>query len=619
MLNRHVFPVVLLFLFSLSRLHAQAVKLVSPDGKTRIDVMVNPDHALVYRMLVNQSVVVDWSVLGLELRSGTIGADAAIVSSATRTVNETITWPLGENDRIPNRFNETTVSCRSGSTPFQVTFRLYNQSLAFRYTLTDKAAIRAGVITRELTTFRFASPFTLYQYNEESVFAPTAVDSFTKTSDFPTTLTNGKLFISVGEAANAGYTKAVLEKGTTPNTLAVSFKKDYRDPAKHDSVRIGQPFSSPWRTISVSASAIGLHAFSDLAFRLSPPPASGIPAWVKPGKLIRSYLTTQNGLDCIDFAHKHNLQYIMFDAGWYGAEFRGSSDPTNVIEAIDMPKVIQYGKQKGIGVILYVNRVALRAKLDTILPLYQKWGVAGLKFGFVDGLSQEGIQWLAQALPKVQAHGFILDIHDNYKPTGLSRTYPNLLTQEGIRGNENNPDAFHNTVLPFTRFLAGAADYTFCYPNANKAFSDNLRKTKLQVSKGQQLALTVVYFSPLQAMFWYGNPNDYTNEGEIEFFSRVPTVWNESHYLSGEIGQHIAVARRQGKLWYLGTAAGLNDWSGTLTLNFLDKGKTYTATVYEDDGADSIRKRTVTVKKGDAFPVQLAARGGQAVVIEPNR
>ncbi len=614
MLNRLVLPVILLFLFSLS-LPALALTLTSPDGSTRLEVIVNPEKQLVYRLLSGKQAVVNWSALGFQLRNQTIGAEAVILKATTRTVKETISWPLGENDLIRNHYNEAMVFCQSGTTPFQVTFRLYNNSLAFRYALSGNA----GVITRELTTFRFTEPYTLYQYNEESVFSPVAFDAFTKTSDFPTTLTNGKWFISVGEADNAGYTKAILEKGGTANTLAVSFQPDHRDRAKRDSVNIGQTFTSPWRTISVSPTAIGLHAFSDLAFRLSPPSAKGVPAWVKPGKLIRSYLTTQNGIDCIDFARKHNLQYIMFDAGWYGAEFRGSSDPTKVIDAIDMPKVIQYGRQNGIGVILYVNRVALRAKLDTILPLYQRWGVAGLKFGFVDGLSQEGIQWLAQALPKVLAHGFILDIHDNYKPTGLSRTYPNLLTQEGIRGNENNPDAYHNTVLPFTRFLAGAADYTYCYPNANKAFSDNLRKTKLQVSKGQQLALTVVYFSPLQAMFWYGNPNDYTNEGEIEFFSRVPTVWNESHYLSGDIGQHIAVARRQGKIWYLGTAAGLNDWSGNLSLNFLEKGKTYTATIYEDDGADSIRKRTITVKKGDTFPVQLAAKGGQAVVIEPKR
>jgi alpha-glucosidase len=305
----------------------------------------------------------------------------------------------------------------------------------------------------------------------------------------------------------------------------------------------------------------------------------------------------------------------MFDAGWYGAEFRTSSDPTKVIAEIDMPKVIQYGKEKGIGVILYVNYVGLKAKLDTILPLYKQWGVAGLKFGFVDGLTQDGLTWLSAAIKKVNDAGFILDIHDNYKPTGLNRTYPALLTQEGIRGNENSPDAFHTTVLPFTRFLAGPADYTFCYPNAKNRFTKNLL-----VSMGQQLALTVVYFSPLQAMFWYGIPTDYTNEEEIEFFKQVPTVWNESHYLAGDIGIGISVARRSGNTWFIGNAAGLNDWNTTLKLNFLQKGKTYTATIYEDDDTlKSILKRTVTVKRGEVLPISLKGKTGQAIIIRSER
>lgn len=294
-----------------------------------------------------------------------------------------------------------------------------------------------------------------------------------------------------------------------------------------------------------------------------------------------------------------------------GAEFRSSSDPTQVIPQIDMPKVIQHGKEKGIGVILYVNYVGLRAKLDTILPLYKSWGVKGLKFGFVDGLTQGGLTWLSSAIKKVNDYGFILNIHDNYKPTGLSRTFPALLTQEGIRGDENSPDAFHNTVLPFTRFLAGPADFTFCYPNSKNSFSKNIK-----VSMAQQLALTVIYFSPLQSIFWYGQPNDYTNEEEIEFFKYVPTVWNESHYIAGDIGKNISVARRKGDTWFVGNAAGLEDWKDNIRFDFLTKGKTYVATIYEDD-EESIRKRTMNVKKGDTFPLNIKAKGGQTLIINP--
>lgn len=208
-----------------------------------------------------------------------------------------------------------------------------------------------------------------------------------------------------------------------------------------------------------------------------------------------------------------------------------------------------------------------------------------MKFGFVDGLTQDGIRWLMSAVKKANDAGFIIDIHDNYKPTGISRKYPGLLTQEGVRGNENAPDAFHNTVLPFTRFIAGPADVTFVFPNSKEKFDQ-----KLKVSKAQQLALSVVFFSPLQAMLWYGKPEDYLDEEEIKFFKYVPTVWDESHYLKGEIGKYISVARRNGDAWFIGNATGLEDWKDSIALNFLDPDKSYQAALYEDDGNGGSKK-----------------------------
>jgi len=167
-------------------------------------------------------------------------------------------------------------------------------------------------------------------------------------------------------------------------------------------------------------------------------------------------------------------------------------------------------------------------------------------------------------------------------------------------------------VLPFTRFLAGPADFTFCIPNSKNSFSKNLK-----VSKAHQLALTVIYFSPLQSFFWYGQPNDYTNYQEIEFLKYVPTVWNESHYLAGDIGKNVSVARRKGDTWFVGNICGFEDWKSSIKLDFLTKGKSYTATVYEDDNALSISKRTVNVKKGDVFSFAIKAKGGQALIIKP--
>jgi len=572
-------------------------KIYSPNRQTSFEAGTDASHKIVYRVMFNNITVINWSAMGLAINGAAPAESLLLKKEAQTNMREKFAWRLGEDDTLLNACNQVALLCTQGDILYHITARVFDGSVAFRYAIPQST----GIIKKELTEFNLTGQYTLYQYNQESVFTPMAIDTFSTSSDLPSTLTNGKLFISIGEADNENYTKAELKRGKNKYSLVPVFVRD-------SVVTMTGSFQTPWRTVSMATTAIGLHAFSQLYVKLLQP--KEIPAWIKPGKLIRSQLNTQSGLDCIDFAANHHFQYIMFDAGWYGAEFRTTSDPTQVIPEIDMPQVIQYGKEKGIGVILYVNYVGLKAKLDTILPLFKKWGVSGIKFGFVDGLTQKGISWLVAAIKKVNDYQFVLDIHDNYKPTGLSSAYPALLTQEGIRGDENSPDAFHTTVLPFTRFLAGPADFTFCYPNSSNSYSKNIK-----VSKAQQLALTVVYFSPLQSVFWYGRPKEYTNEGEIEFFSKVPTVWNESHYVLGEIGKYISVARRSGSTWYIGNIAGFDDWKANLPLNFLSAGKNYTATVYEDDGMDGIRKTTTMVKKGTIFPINIKAKGGQAMII----
>lgn len=586
---------------SISVLFGQEYRLSSPNGLTVMEVKKDPSGRPVYRMLLGGKEVVTWSSLGLDAGQGSHSGNTTFRKKQEHNVREQFEWPIGEDAIVFNHYNEARFTYTDERFPFDLIARVYDGSIAFRYQL---STIPSGITTirKEQTSFNFTGPYTIYQYHHESVFSPVSIDTFNTPCDFPATLTNGNWFISVGEAANDHYTKAELKRGYQHWSLYPAFVRD-------SAVAIAGQFTSPWRTVSVSKTAIGLHHFSQLYLKLNPPPAGGVPAWIRPGKLIRAQLTTQSGLDCIDFAARMNFKYIMYDAGWYGPE--RSSDPTQVIAQIDLPKVVAYGKQKGIGVILYVNYIPLLKSLDTLLPLYKNWGIAGLKFGFVDGFSQKGLTWLSMAIRKVNEHGLLLNIHDNYKPTGLNRTYPGLLTQEGIRGDENSPDAFHTTTLPFTRFLAGAADFTYCYPNKKNGFSKNLK-----VSIGQQLALTVIYFSPLQSMFWYGQPNDYTNDQEIEFFKYVPTVWDESHYLAGEIGRNISVARRSGSTWFMGNAAGPEDWNTSVRLNFLAKGKTYTATLFEDDGEHSIRKKKMRVKQGDKLPLLLKAKTGNALMIE---
>jgi len=575
----------------------------SPDGHTRFELRTQGQR-LTYRVSFEGRQITHWSDLGFVWHGQKIGVQTAIKQATFSSYNHRFAWRLGENDSIINHYNAASFACIDGAFRFTVAVRVYQGAIAFRYVLPVNEL--NGQMTLERTNFAFNQDLFIYQYNQESVFTPLCIRTLHKSCDLPATLTNHKdLFISVGEADNHDYTKAELMKGDKDNTLKIAFA--------HDSViNLSQGFVFPWRTISISRKATGLHAFSDLYLRLTGNSSDTVPSWVRPGKLIRAQLSTEDGIRAVDFAASQHFQYVLFDAGWYGKEFNSTSDPRKYIEKLDIPKVISYGKAKNIGIILYVNYVGLRHYLDQIIPLYKKWGVAGMKFGFVDGLSQKGISWLFSAVKKVTSAGMVVDVHDNYKPTGLSRLMAGWLTQEGIRGDENSPDAFHTTVLPFTRFLAGPADFTFCYPNSKNSFSKNLK-----VSKAQQLALTVIYFSPLQAIFWYGKPEDYTNKADIEFFSEVPTVWDESHYLQGAIGEYISVARRSGDKWFIANAAGMADWKGDLKLDFLQQGINYRARIWQDGPGGILVRSDRFFRKGDLIKIDIKAAQGTVMILQP--
>jgi alpha-glucosidase len=253
--------------------------------------------------------------------------------------------------------------------------------------------------------------------------------------------------------------------------------------------------------------------------------------------------------------------------------------------------------------------------VDAFFALYKTWGIKGIKLGYVEGRSQRGVAYQHAILKKAAQYQFIINIHDQYRPSGTARTYPNLLTVEGIRGNEYRTNtAQHTTTLPFTRFLTGAADYTFCFKDPDE---QNAALKVLKTSKAHQLALSVVLFSPLQHVLWYGVPGHYTNATEIEFFKTVPTVWDDSKYLDGDIGQHVTVARRSGNKWFIGTVNGLTPRSFSIPLDFVDDG-TYQVVSYEDEG-NTIRKHISFLSKGQMLQFDLPASSGKVFIVEPGR
>ncbi|MFT7162645.1 MAG: alpha-glucosidase, partial [Bacteroidia bacterium] len=319
--------------------------------------------------------------------------------------------------------------------------------------------------------------------------------------------------------------------------------------------------------------------------------------WIKPGKVIREVtLTTIGGMACVDFAAKHNLQFVEFDAGWYGNEYAEASDATTITVdpkrspgPLELKKVIDYAKGKGIGVVLYVNRRSLEKQLDEVLPMLQSWGVAGIKYGFVNVGPQEWTDWLHDAVRKAADHQLMIDTHDEYRPTGYSRTYPNFMTQEGIRGDEESAtnDMVINTI--FTRMIAGAGDQTNCY------FAE--RVSEKMGSHASQMAKAICIYSPWQFVYWYdrpvGSPVKKGGAGgsvpviseipDLSFYDALPTVWDDTKVLDGYPGELAVIARKSGGNWFLGAITGTKEHALSVPLDFLDSGVKYKATIYSHD------------------------------------
>jgi alpha-glucosidase len=323
---------------------------------------------------------------------------------------------------------------------------------------------------------------------------------------------------------------------------------------------------------------------------------------------------------------------MLIDAGWYtnkpsyGGDADVTADITKSIPEIDLPGLVAYGRERNVGIILWLHWIPARDQMDKAFPYYERLGIKGIKVDFMDADNQEMVAFYHRILKKAAEHRLIVDLHGAYKPTGLIRTYPNYLTQEGVLGAEYNKwseriTATHNVTLPFTRMLVGPLDYTpGGFGNITPAqFKPQNNEPMVQTSRAHGLAMYVVYDSPLQMVSDY--PEAYRNEPGAEFLKVVPASWDETRVLEGEIGEFITMARRHGRDWFIGAMTNEIKRTLRLPLNFLGKGK-YRMIVYTD-GANAandpkqISTSTVTATAGETLTMQLAPRGGYAAHIQP--
>ena len=608
---------------------ADPVSITSPDGRLIANFHLDTAGMPSYNVTWQGKAVISNSQLRQEITEWPWIGAFEVTGVTNNQKDETWRPVCGERRELHNHYNEVAVELRTAQPPYRrlcLTFRAYDTGIAFQYTIPAQAVLDKINITRESSEFRFTGNYAAWAtYSAQGSYKQVTLNNIRPGCERPLTIqTAENLFVALGEAKLTDYARMKFAPltGKAPGVVSHLDGK----------VMATLPLTTPWRVVMVAESAGKLLENNSIFPNLNDPCAIADTSWIKPGNVLRNMtLTTVGAKACVDFAAKHNLQYILFDAGWYGPEFSPKSDarvvnldPNRSPGPLGLQEIIRYASARGIGVILYVNYVAAARQLDDILPLYHSWGVKGVKYGFVKVGPQDVTAFMTRAIRQAAENRLMVDIHDEYRPTGFSRTYPNLMTTEGILGDEaakrTNDQSL--TVL-FSRFLAGPADNTICYYDS--------RVDRL-CSHAYQLAKAVCFFSPWQHLYWYDRPADAPirhvgrpgrekpvigDEPELVFFDHLPTVWDDTRVLHGKIGEYAVIARRSGDKWFVGCMNNTTPRTLEVPLSFLEPGRTYQADIYSDDPVVPTRTHVkIEHRKVDAstvLRVVLSANGGQAI------
>ena len=631
------------------------VTITSPDGALLVTVRSDGgdrDSSLVYNVSFHGEAVVTDSNIEMILNDGTtFGEKLSINDVSSSSVNESYTIPAGKSSEVQNNFNEKVISLSNedGKT-MDMIFRAYDDGIAFRYRIPEQEQLDEIEITNELSTFSFPNDARYWGLHLNSYTTSYETD-YTEAhlSEIPPDdLLSLPVLVEVSDEAWVGLSEANLENyagmyvkrdALSPQTLYSSLS-----PLPDSSgilVKGTTPVISPWRVLMV-ADRPGRLSESNIILNLNDPVAID-DSWIKPGKAAWDWwsgsivkgqdfegrMDTRTMKHYIDFASDYDLEYMLVDAGWSAyifGEGRPRMDITRMNPNIDIPELVTYGAERGVDIIIWLHWTAVDTQMDEAFPLYEEWGVKGVKIDFMDRDDQEMVDFYHRVAKKAAEHKLLVDFHGAYKPDGLRRTYPNVITREGVMGLEyskwsdrNTP--YQNAVYPFTRMLAGPMDYTpGGFNNAQQdQFEIRNREPMTQGTRCHQLALFVIYESPLMVLADY--PDNYRGQPGVEFLSKVPSSWDETRALIDEVGELVSFARRRGNEWYMGT---ITDWTSRdvdIPLDFLGEGA-YTAEIFADgpdaaEDATNVSMTTETVSSDDVLHVSLAPGGGHAVRFFP--
>lgn len=622
--------------------------LLSPDKKLEVKITIS--DIITFSVIKNGVEIIAPSSISMTIDEDLVlGKNSTIVKSKNNSVNKIIPRVVKQKSKeVVENYNEIRLSFKE---KFALSFRAFNEGVAYRFETDFPRDIK---INNEECTFNFAGDYSIYFPEEESFmshnerlypYLPLREINDSRFCSTPAVVdTKLGTLIGITESDLYDYPGLWL-KGTSANSLKGLFPKYVlEDKAKND--RNIEPIrradylaktkgtrTFPWRIFGITNNDGDLIT-NELVFLLSQENKLDDVPWIKPGKVAWDWWNANNiyGVDFragvntetykyyIDFASKYGIEYIILDEGWYKLGDLLSPSPE-----MDIPALMKYAKEKNVGIILWVIWKTLEDQLIPALDQFEKWGAVGIKVDFMQRDDQEVVNYYWKVAEEAAKRKLLVDYHGAHKPAGLFRPYPNVITNEGVKGLENNkwssdvtPE--HCVTIPFTRMFAGPIDFT---PGAMinvqvSSYKDMFYQPVSMGTRAQQLAMYVVYESPLQMLC--DLPTNYYKEPEcMQFLSKVPSVWDETKVLDAKIADYILVARKNGADWYVGAMTDNTPRTLIVDFSFLGEGE-YKAEIWQDGinadrNGNDYKKIELAVTKQSKHEIKLTPGGGWAAII----
>jgi alpha-glucosidase len=636
--------------------------LSSPGNK--FSITINTGEQLTWSVTYAQQAIIIPSAISIQLSNAEVlGKNVQIISAKQESIHETFNAVNYKKDKVENYCNQLTITCRGD---YGIIFRAYNDGVAYRFFTKKKEEL---VIQSEQAEFNLDKDYTAYiphtsdlrdgerySCSFEEFYTETAVSKFNKDTlgylPLLIQLDNNKkavlleadlqdypgMFVQLNQGTKYGI-KGTFAPYPLEESLGIHSKLNYMVKKRADYIaKVKGTGNFPWRIIVVSEQDKDL-LNNDMVQRLSEPGKIANTSWIKPGKVAWDWWNDWNishvdfkaGINTptykyyIDFASANHIEYIILDEGW-----SNDWDLNKLNTAIDLKELLEYGKQKNVGLILWTTWYALTRDIDGLCKKFADMGVKGFKVDFLDRDDQKIVASCYEIAEIAAKHQLMLDFHGMFKPQGLQRTWPNVVNFEGVRGMEwmkwsaDDRVPKHEVSIPFIRMMAGPLDYT---PGAMRNATKGNAKpnNSLPMSMGtrcHQMAMYVVYEAPLEMMA--DNPSAYMKEQECtDFLTKVPTTFNETVALDGKFGEYAIIARKKDNTWYVGAMTNWNTKEITIDLSFLGEGN-FEAEIFRDGmnagkDATDYKKEIRKVSAGEKLDIHLASGGGWVARIYQNK